>query len=107
IEQIEQLRRAVFGGAEDQPLKHLGEAQTCFLITRRSEYAGSWWISDDKEALRYARHQGITTRETIDLMGMAVANGAVTAADAFTLMQLMADNGRYCPASRIWLSFLG
>lgn len=53
-------------GAEEQPLKHLGEAQTCFLITRRSEYVGSWWISDDKEALRYVRHQGITTHETIE-----------------------------------------
>src|SRR5713226_8544369 len=30
--QINQIRRAVFGGTDDKPLKHLGEAQTCFVI---------------------------------------------------------------------------
>jgi hypothetical protein len=40
-----------------------------------------------------ARFQGITTRETIDLMSMAV-NGDVGATDAFSLMSLMADHDR-------------
>ena len=30
--EIERIRRAVFGGTDDQPLKHLGEAQTCYVI---------------------------------------------------------------------------
>jgi hypothetical protein len=71
IQQINAIRRAVFGGTDDEPLKHLGEAQTCFVILKWSEFAGSWWISDDREALRYARLQGITTRETIDLVSTA------------------------------------
>ena len=50
------------------PLKHLGEAQTCYVIKNWAEFAGSWWISDDGEALRYAKFQGITTRETIDIV---------------------------------------
>jgi hypothetical protein len=94
IEQVERVRRAVFGGTDAEPLKHLGEAQTCFVILHRREFAGSWWISDDGQAVRYARFQGITTRETIDLMGLAVANGDMAARAAFDLMQAMARKGR-------------
>jgi predicted nucleic acid-binding protein len=94
-QQINRIRRAVFGGTEDKPLKHLGEAQTCFVINNWSEFAGSWWISDDREALRYARRQGITTRETIDLVSIAVINGDIRANDAFDLMQRMVSSGRF------------
>src|SRR2546426_99138 len=48
IQQINRIRRAVFGGTDDHPLKHLGEAQTCFVILEWPEFAGSWWISDDQ-----------------------------------------------------------
>lgn len=37
---------------------------------------------DDREAVRYAKLQGITTREAIDLMSIAVADGDIGAADA-------------------------
>ena len=95
IRKINQIRRAVFGGTDDDQLKHLGEAQTCYVIKNWAEFAGSWWISDDGEALRYAKFQGITTRETIDLMSIAVADGDIGARDAFDLMQQMADSDRY------------
>ena len=94
VRQVEQIRRAVFGGTEARPLQHLGEAQTCYVIKNWAAFAGSWWISDDKEALRYARFQGITTRETIDLVNMAVVNGDVAARGAYDLMLGMADSGR-------------
>ena len=93
ILRINAIQRAVFGGDDDEPLKHLGEAQTCFLIRERPEFAGSWWISDDKESLCYARRQGITTRETVDLVGTAVAYGDLGAEEGFELMQRMADEG--------------
>jgi len=98
---VERLRRAVFGGAEDEPLRHLGEAQTCHVIETWPELAGSWWISDDREALRYARFRGITTRETIDLVAMAVADGEIGPKDGHALMQRMASAGRHLrlPAS--------
>src|SRR5689334_2399061 len=64
---INRIRRAVFGGTDDDPFQHLGEAQTCFIIKEWAQFAGSWWISDDRDALRYARYQGIPTYETIDL----------------------------------------
>lgn len=91
IRRTERIRRAVFGGTDSQPLKHLGEAQTCFVILEMAEFAGSWWISDDRESVRYARFRGITTRETIDLVGMAVVCGHSQADDAVKLMRQMVD----------------
>lgn len=101
IQQINRIRRAVFGGTDDEPLKHLGEAQTCFVIEHWPQFAGSWWISDDKEALRYARFRGITTRETIDFVALAVINGDLRTREGFDLMRAMSENGRYLrlPAS--------
>jgi hypothetical protein len=95
VQQVERIRRAVLGGTEGKPLQHLGEAQTCHVIMHWTSFAGSWWISDDKEALRYARFQGITTRETIDLMNIAVVDGDIAAGDAYDLMLAMADCGRF------------
>jgi hypothetical protein len=94
IRAINRIRRAVFDGTDDEPLKHLGEAQTCYIIKNWTGFAGSWWISDDREAVRYAKLQGITTRETIDLMSIAVADGDISARDAFNLMQAIADADR-------------
>lgn len=94
IEQIERVRRAVFGGTASQPLRHLGEAQTCHVLKQWPEFAGSWWISDDREALRYARFQGLATRETIDLIAMGVADGELTANGGFVLLEAMAEAGR-------------
>ena len=53
------------------------------MIKNWASFAGSWWISDDNDALRYARFQNITTRETIDIMSIAVADGNIGAAEAF------------------------
>jgi hypothetical protein len=94
VQAVDTIRRAVFGGTDARPLKHLGEAQTCFVISHWPEFAGSWWISDDRESLRYARGRGITTRETIDLVRTAVTDGHVEAGDAFTLMLQMIARGR-------------
>lgn len=95
VRRIDAIRRAVFGGTDDQPLKHLGEAQTCFVIRQWVAFHGSWWVSDDREALRYARFQGITTRETIDLVSIAVVNGDIAAGEAFNLMRKMVNRGRH------------
>ena len=91
---VEQIRRAVFGGTAVEPLRHLGEAQTCYVIKNWPQFAGSWWVSDDREALRYARFQQITTRETIDFVSAAVVNGELRASDGVALMNAMADAGR-------------
>lgn len=94
VQAIERVRRAAFGGTDDKPLQHLGEAQTCYVIKNWAQFAGSWWITDDREALRYAKFQGITTKETVDLVSIAVVNGDITAHEAFALMKRMATCGR-------------
>jgi hypothetical protein len=91
---VEHLRRDVFGGRPVEPLKHLGEAQTCYLLRDDRRWQGCWWVSDDRDALRFARAQGLTTRETIDVVAGCVADGDLTAGEAFALMQAMADAGR-------------
>ncbi len=94
VQRVNRVRRAVFGGTDDKPLQHLGEAETCVVIKEWAAFDGSWWISDDREALRYARFQGITTYETIDLLSMAVADGDVTDKQAYEVMLHMSEKGR-------------
>lgn len=64
------------------------------MILEWAAFAGSWWVSDDREALRYARFRGIVTRETTDLMSLAVVNGDIAAREAFDLLRQMADQDR-------------
>lgn len=92
---VELLRRTVFGGRGHRPTQHLGEAQTCVLITQRREYRHSVWITDDRDAGRYARGRGITTRETYDLVREAAVAHLVSAAEGHRLLQRMTASGRY------------
>jgi hypothetical protein len=80
---------AVFGGAAAKPTQHLGEAQTCVLILRRPDLHDSLWITDDLDASRFARHRGITTRDTFDLACEAVVGGLITVDDGHHLLQQM------------------
>ena len=93
-DRIDVIRRDVFGGRSSDPLKHLGEAQTCFLIHEIEEWKGSTWISDDRDALEFARFQHIPTMETIDVMRSLIAAFEITPVDAFELMHAMADADR-------------
>ena len=47
IRKINQIRRAVFGGTGDEPLKHVGEAQTCYVIMN---WTGVRWLRLPKSA---------------------------------------------------------
>jgi hypothetical protein len=75
-------------------------ALTCHVIEAWPELAGSWWISDDREAVRYARFR-YHHRETIVLVAMAVADGEISPKDGYALMSRMASAGRHLrlPAS--------
>ncbi|MEU0208367.1 hypothetical protein [Streptomyces canus] len=94
LDKIFDERSAVFGGTPERLLKHLGEAETLYIIKQWDHFAGSWWISDDRESLRYAQRQGIVTAETVDMVRRAVGAGHVTAQDGFDLMKQMWDEGR-------------
>jgi len=91
---VEHLRIDVFGGTTNRPTKHLGEAQTCFLLREDPTWVGSWWVSDDRDSLEFARRQGIHTRETIDIVAGIVADGDLTAGHGLELMRSMVDAGR-------------
>ena len=93
------LQRVLEGGWMGEPIvldstKHLGEATTCHIVRTRDEFKGAWWVTDDTDALQYARRQGITTMETIDLFRHAVADYDITADAAFALLLAMDAAGR-------------
>ncbi|MFE0628861.1 hypothetical protein ACFW3D_18095 [Streptomyces sp. NPDC058864] len=95
LREVDRLRRAVFGGSSHLPTKHLGEAETCVLITRRREFRGAVWITDDRSARDFARRRGITTKETFDLVRDACAGGLVPAAEGHRLLEAMVASGRH------------
>jgi hypothetical protein len=94
VARIEHLRLDVFGGTVSSPLKHLGEAQTCYLLKEDPSWAGAWWVSDDRDALEFARRQGITTRETVDLVAGLIADRELTAGQGMELLRAMVAAGR-------------
>ncbi|MGW6011045.1 hypothetical protein [Streptomyces sp. NPDC055210] len=95
IAAVDRLRRAVFGGVASLPTKHLGEAETCVLITMRPDFRDAVWITDDRSAGAYARRKGITTKETFDLMNEAVVGGLIGAVDGHDLLHRMVAAGRH------------
>ncbi|NEB89242.1 hypothetical protein G3I43_34565 [Streptomyces anulatus] len=95
VRKIQQIRRVVFGGTDDRPTQHLGEVETCHVIQTWPEFAGSCWVSDDQQSLRWAQGHGIPTRETLDLMRLLVSAGDITAEEGFDLMQQMKTLGRH------------
>ena len=94
IGQVERIRRTVFGGDLRQRTKHLGEATTCHIVRSRDEFKGAWWVTDDTDALQYARRPGLTTMETIDLFRLAVADYDITADAGYALLHAMYVAGR-------------
>ena len=94
LSQVEAIRKSVFGGLPEKPRQHLGEAETCFLIKQRPEFAESWWLTDDEDAYEYAVRRQIETLRTIDVMRNIVADGDLTPDSAFALMNAMADRDR-------------
>lgn len=92
--QVDRIRRNVFGGTAAEPLRHLGEAETCHLLMTDSQWHEAWWVSDDRDALEYARRQSILTRETRDIVAELVADGDLSAISGFDLLRRMAAEGR-------------
>lgn len=93
--QVQRLQIAVFGGTPEAPLKHLGEAETLHLLTTRSEYAMSAWITDDRAAYEFGKSKGVITRSTRDLVELLISNGEFTADGGYGLLCDIEDAGRY------------
>ncbi|MET9968645.1 hypothetical protein ABZZ80_22645 [Streptomyces sp. NPDC006356] len=95
LAEVDRVRRAVFNGPASLPTKHLGEAETCVLITMRTEFRDAVWITDDRSAGAFARRRGITTKETFDLMNEAVVEGLISAVEGHGLLGQMQAAGRH------------
>lgn len=92
--EVEGLRRSVFGGSKDQPLKHLGESQTLHVIRTRYSAGDAVWISDDRETIRYAAGQGIVVRETQHVVAELAQNGVLSDTAGLAMLQQMETLGR-------------
>lgn len=100
-ERIEAIRVAALGGSRDAPLRHLGEAQTCFYIKERAGITESVWITDDEAAYDYGKRIGLLTWDTTTVLAHIVSDGVLSAADALALLRKMQDadrNPRRIPA---------
>lgn len=94
ISRVEHLRRFAFGGTDDAPLRHLGEAQTLHVIQHWPDYRGASFASDDAEAVRLARGRGIQCLETIDVVRHVVVDGDLTGRQGYDLLHAMAERDR-------------
>ncbi|GAA2353947.1 hypothetical protein Cme02nite_46610 [Catellatospora methionotrophica] len=94
IRAVDVIRRTVFGGQATEPRKHLGEAQTLYVLQNRAEFRSSIWVTDDREAHAYAKRQGVMTKDTVDVMRHAVADAVVTAEEGLRLLHAMAAADR-------------
>ena len=92
---VQRLRRDIFGGVTRCSLQHLGEAESCHLLMTHPDFEGGWWASDDGDSLDYAQDEGITTRETMNLMAEAARAGAITPEQGIDLMRRMIDENRH------------
>lgn len=86
VEAVDRIRRIRFGGEADRPLQHLGEAQTCHLLMTGDEFIGATWVTDDRDAFRFAQHLGIVARTTVDVFREIVADGDLDVATAHRLL---------------------
>lgn len=65
IRRVQLLRRAVFGGAFDDPLGRLGEAETWHVLREWDAYADGILVTDDPALLRHAYRCGVRTQRTL------------------------------------------
>jgi len=95
ILEVERIRRFVLGSDQRKPRKNLGEAQTLHVIMNWAQFAGAWWISDDRASVNLARRKGIPSFGTKELMIRAVDAALLDLDAAFDLLQLI-NSRRNC-----------
>jgi len=91
---VERLRIAVFGGTSHDTKKHLGEAETCYVIQNRKDFTESIWLTDDRDAYDYAKRQHLITWSTRTIIERLIADGSLTINEGFTILEDMTKLGR-------------
>jgi predicted nucleic acid-binding protein len=86
-----QLRKR-FASRNDPPTKHLGESETLHVISTRNEFATSRFLTEDRDAYRVAGSMGVLCSNTMQVFQYLVARGELDSAEAFALLQLIAES---------------
>lgn len=89
------LLRDRLAGPGDGRYQHLGEAETVVLASRRA--AGSYFVTDDRDAPRVAGDHGLTVVTTAGLIRLAVKTGNLAADVAWGYTQTLLAQGRWIP----------
>lgn len=93
IRAVEGIRVAVFGGGKARPREHLGESQTLHLLRTDDVYRDSAWLTEDREAYRFAQRQHITTRDTFGILCEMVGYLDMSIDRAYEVAQRILDAG--------------
>lgn len=83
--EIESIRKHRFGGNENEPLKHLGESQTIYAITKIEEFLSSILVTDDQAAYLLAKNLGCVVEDTVGVLRRLCANQEISSHDAFEI----------------------
>lgn len=79
----------------DPPTKHLGEAETVAIITRRR--LSCFFVTDDRDAARLASQNGITVASTWRLLQVAHRKKWIDADTLWGYLQTLEVNDRGTP----------
>lgn len=78
---------------ENGPGKHMGEAETVAIVTRRE--LGATFLTDDNDARRLARSQGLKVVSTRWIIAMAEVFGKIGPDEAQSLLEHLETRGRH------------
>ncbi|MGH8527029.1 MAG: hypothetical protein ACREXY_23340 [Gammaproteobacteria bacterium] len=87
-----ELLRACLSGSSSRPTKHLGEAQTIFLL--ETSYESSIFITDDRPAADFARRRGLSVMDSVDVLRECYWKGEVGCPEAYDLLVEISHQGR-------------
>lgn len=88
-DRVEAIRVGQFGGTPENPLQHLGEAETVYVLKNLAEFSGSGWITDDLAAYDFGTRLGIPTWDTRYTIEQLIADHEITAPDGFAMLNDM------------------
>lgn len=79
-----ELLRVCLSGSSSRPMKHLGEAQTIFLL--ETSHKSSFFITDDRPAADFARRRGLSVMDSVDVLRECYRKGEVGCPEAYDLL---------------------
>ncbi|BBH64809.1 hypothetical protein ACTI_14940 [Actinoplanes sp. OR16] len=100
LTEINNIRRGL-GALGSSPTRHLGEAEIIYHLQHVD--VGAFFVTDDREALNFARRRGLFTFDTHKIMEECFSCSEVGCPEAFELLQQMAasDRGVRVPSSHM------